>query len=282
MKISLIGNGYWGSKIKPYLECENFFELIHVADSKSEIDRVINESEAVIIATPNNTHYEIAYKALDAGRHVMVEKPMAMTERECYQLCKKANYEDVALVCNYTYTVSPSVLKLIELTQGKKIIGMELSVRHLGRFSREFDVYWLLGSHMLSILDMFMEVKENVLLLKMDIVPRETGVIFVSGEFPSKIMVSLNYPYKETKVIVYLENETFIYNPSNDITLFHEYYEKPEWVVSEKIPQKSESYIFDERNNIGNMIAYFRGVILGEKRSNQDRAYRVTRLLEKL
>lgn len=287
---ALIGCGYWGSKLQTYIDQNKSFELKYVCNSKSDLDLVWNDPNihAVVVATPNATHYSIVRSALLHDKNVLSEKPLSLKVTECEELKKLAAKRNLALTVEYTYTFSKALQQAKELvTAGEigQILGLEMAVRHLGRF-KGGSVYWLLGSHMLSVLDMFFSI-EDIYFNRTDLVKVngevETGAIsFQSGQTSGQIVVSLNYLGKETRVIIYGENGTMIYNPLSPPTLQVEKYERVPWTVASKLPRVHNDYSFDEAHNLRYAIAYFRDVIEGRAKSNVDRAVEITRILQTL
>jgi predicted dehydrogenase len=287
---ALIGYGYWGSKLKKYIEESQDFDIKYVCNPKSDLNEVWNDKDitVVMVATPNETHYSIVKSALLNGRNVLSEKPLAMKTKECEELRKIALDNNLLLLTEYTYTFSKALQKAQDMVRkGKigKILGMEMSVRHLGRF-KGGSVYWLLGSHMLSILDMFIPIKDfsfekTNLVIYNDMV--ETGVIFFRKEDVSgQIVVSLNYPGKEARAIIYGENGTIIYNPVSQPSLQVERYERLEWIVGDKLPKERMEFRIDEANNIRYAIENFAKMLQGEASDNIDQAVEITRILEEL
>lgn len=291
MKVNcaLIGCGYWGSKLKRYIEENPNFWLKYVCDSKSDLNEVWSDDEvhAVINATTNKFHYEITKDALLHGKHVLSEKPLALTAIECDELKSIAEERKLMLLTEYTYTFSKALkiaTKMVERGEIGSLLGAEMSVRHLGRFGGG-SVYWLLGSHMLSVLDMFMPL-EDLTFSKRDIVVFkgniETGVIvFENSDFAGHIVVSLNYPSKETKIILYGEEGSIIYDPLSNYPLEITRYERLKWTVADKLPKDVNRMSMDESNNLKYAIEYFYDCIQGKAESNIRRASLITRIIEK-
>jgi predicted dehydrogenase len=122
--------------------------------------------DAVAIATPPQTHYEIAAAALNSGKHVLIEKPMALNSADCRKLICLAEKHKLCLMVDHVYAYTSPVMKIEELLK-KGEIGEILyydSVRvNLGLFQTHVNVLWDLAPHDLSILDCFvggMKVKE--------------------------------------------------------------------------------------------------------------------------
>ena len=88
MKISLVGAGYWGSKIKKQLETIKNVEDIEIIDIKDGKSLKDIKYGNVILATPAWDHYEQTIKLLDEGKNLYVEKPLALTTNECLDIKK--------------------------------------------------------------------------------------------------------------------------------------------------------------------------------------------------
>ncbi len=286
VKTALIGCGYWGSKLKKYVEANGHFNLKYVCDINSDLNKVWNDKDvtAVVVATPNKTHYKIVKLALIHGKNVLSEKPLTLKTKECRELKKIASDNGLVLLTEYTYTFSKALdkaRKLIGKGEIGKILGIEMAVRHLGRFGGG-SVYWLLGSHMLSVLDMFVPLK-GLSFKKTDLVvfkgQVETGVISFRGKISGQIFLSLNHPKKETKVIIYGEKGTMIYNPVSQPTLFLEKYERLRWTVD--LPRQHKNFYIDEKNNLKYAIEYFYEALVRQIKGNINRAISITKILSK-
>lgn len=287
--VALIGIGYWGSTLRRYVIQNPNFELKYVCNSSSDLGEVWNDSSvtAVVIATPNHTHYELIKAALLSGKHVFSEKPLTLRFEECMELGEVARERDLRIVVDYTYAFSRALSRAeVTIGSGKigKVLGMELAVRHLGRFGGG-SCYWLLGSHMLSVLNMFTPIRDLHFRMQDVVVVDgqvETGAICFTGGVSGQIVVSLNYVGKETRVVVYGEHGTLIYNPLTDPVLTWEVYERTPWTVAAELQRQQTSFSIDEANNLGLAIEYFSRVLKGRSRSNLACAIEITRILESL
>jgi predicted dehydrogenase len=291
INVALIGKGYWGSILEKYIRENPNFSIQCVCNSKSNLEtEVWNNSEirAVVIATPNQTHYPIVKAALLSGKHVLSEKPLALRTNECEELQYLANEKKLTLLTDYVYIFSKSLDKAQKIIKNREIGNLksiEMTLKQLGRFGRE-DVYWLLGSHMLSVLDMFVPLGDLQFFRK-DLVAYkgriETGVIdFKKQDFAGQIMVSLNYPGKEKKIVIYGDKGTIVYNPISQPSLWIENYERIPWTITYKLPKKHRDYKFDESNNLRYVTEQFYKTIIGAVESNVRRTVSVTKILEKL
>ena len=112
--------------------------------------------EAVAVATPAWTHFEVALAALEAGKHVLVEKPFASSVAEGEKLVAMADRKGLVVMCDHTYCYTPAVRKLRELIGEGALGDVQYfdSVRiNLGLVQPDVDIFWDLAAHDLSILD---------------------------------------------------------------------------------------------------------------------------------
>jgi predicted dehydrogenase len=110
--------------------------------------------DAVVVATPVPTHYELARRALEAGKHVFVEKPPAMRGAEIEELCELAEERDLVLMPGHLLLYHPGVQKLKEIVDSGEL-GEVLYVygnrQNLGTFRTNENALWSLGVHDLSV-----------------------------------------------------------------------------------------------------------------------------------
>ena len=175
LRIAVIGAGYWGPNLARNFRANPDWELVAICDlDRDRAQRVADqvggarvltslnellESEdidAVAIATPAATHHGIARAALSAGKHVMVEKPLAETGVKGRDMVRAAAERGLVLMADHTYCYTPAVLKIRELV-AEGALGDILfidSVRvNLGLIQPDVDVFWDLAPHDLSIID---------------------------------------------------------------------------------------------------------------------------------
>jgi predicted dehydrogenase len=111
---------------------------------------------AVAVATPAATHFDLVRAALEAGKHVLVEKPITSSLAEAAKLADLAEQSGLVLMCDHTYCYTPAVRRIRELIRGGEIGELQYvdSVRiNLGLVQPDIDVLWDLAPHDLSILD---------------------------------------------------------------------------------------------------------------------------------
>jgi predicted dehydrogenase len=173
--VGVVGYGYWGPNL-----VRNFFEVqdARVAAISDRCRRRLDTGarrypsvktttdfrellrdpavDAVVIATPVDTHYELASAALRAGKHVLVEKPMTETSEQAKRLIDEAGRRQLVLMVDHTFVYTPAVQKIRELVASGVLgdIYYYDSVRiNLGLFKHDVNVIWDLAVHDLSILD---------------------------------------------------------------------------------------------------------------------------------
>ena len=175
VSMAVVGAGYWGPNIirnaKALCEtdlrwvCDRDLERARrVIGEQSEIrvthdlDEVLADAsvEAVAIATPPASHAEIALRCIEAGRHIMVEKPLADSYEAGLRIVQAAEESGVVLQCDHTFCYTPAVQAIREMVARHELGDLLYydSVRvNLGLVQREIDVFWDLAPHDLSIVD---------------------------------------------------------------------------------------------------------------------------------
>lgn len=289
-QIALIGYGYWGKRLLRYLQEQFDVVCVFGRSLKKEgiftnrmEDAFTSKIDAVVIATPIDTHYEITKKALEAGKHVLCEKPLAQHSAEVEELMKLAEKKRLVLMTEFTYTFSKGLnhaRKIIDNGGIGTLMAMELSLRYVGRFLK-FDVYWLLASHMLSVLDMFISL-DKLTFKKIEIIQGETGVIVFDGQIRGQIFVSINYPHRDSKVVFYGEKGTLIYNALESPACSLIRYIREVGVLANKLVVGKEEFQHDESNNLMCAMKEFANALeVGDmQRRNLKRAFQVTHILE--
>ena len=174
INLGVIGYGYWGPNI-----VRNFFTAADctvkaVADGRPErlavlakvfpsingvktADDIFNDKEidAVVVATPVFTHFALAKKALEHGKHVLIEKPMTSTVAQAEELIELAAQKGLTLMADHTFLYTGAVQKMKELID-TGIVGtpsyFDSSRINLGLFQPDVNVLWDLAPHDISIL----------------------------------------------------------------------------------------------------------------------------------
>ncbi|MBD0318041.1 MAG: Gfo/Idh/MocA family oxidoreductase [Thermoleophilia bacterium] len=172
--VGLVGLGYWGPNLARNFDDLPDAELTWLADLDEErrrryearfpraratprFDDLLEDErlDAVVIATPVPTHAPLAKQALLAGKHVFVEKPLALSAQEAEEVVALAEERGLALVPGHLLLYHPGVRKLRELVESDEL-GRLLVVygnrQNLGKIRRDENVLWSLGAHDLSVI----------------------------------------------------------------------------------------------------------------------------------
>jgi predicted dehydrogenase len=173
IKVGVIGCGYWGPQLIRNLHEMPGAELVGVADTKAERLEFVRrhypevklfsshtqlldtDVEAVVVSTPIHTHHMLAKEALSAGKHVMVEKPLAASISESVELINIARARDRMVMVGHTFLYNPAVQELRRLVgDGElgRIYYVDAARLNLGLFQRRANVIWDLAPHDISIL----------------------------------------------------------------------------------------------------------------------------------
>jgi predicted dehydrogenase len=173
MKVGVIGLGYWGPNlvrnflahkdVKKVIACdirENRLQLIKekfpAAELTTDFQIVINsDTDIIVISTPVDTHYKLAKKALESGKHIWVEKPFTSTSNEAEELIEIADKRNLKIFVDHTFIYNGAVIKIKELID-KNVLGniiyFDSERINLGLFQRDVNVVWDLAPHDLSIM----------------------------------------------------------------------------------------------------------------------------------
>lgn len=174
IKLGLIGYGYWGPNLLRNFHETEGAEVKRCVDLRPErrdavskryptvqvsgdADEILSDEEidAVVLATPVFTHHELAKRALEADKHVLVEKPMTRTVKEADELIKLAEKKNLILMVDHTFVYTGAVRRMKEIIDAGELGELYYfdSVRvNLGLFQHDIDVIWDLAPHDVSIL----------------------------------------------------------------------------------------------------------------------------------
>lgn len=175
IRVGVIGYGYWGPNLVRNLHATAGVEVARICDADPQRRKAAHadypwvptsqdpaqvieaeDLQAVAIATPVATHFALGRATLAAGKHVLMEKPLATSADQAAQLVAEAQYRRRVLMVDHPFVYAPAVQRMRVLVDEGRL-GQLLyydSVRaNLGRFRTDVDVLWDLAVHDLSILD---------------------------------------------------------------------------------------------------------------------------------
>jgi predicted dehydrogenase len=249
--IGVIGYGYWGPNL-----VRNFAEapgarVVAVSDLRAErlatvqarypaIKTTVDHRElianraidAIAIATPVSTHFDLAMQCLRAGRHVLVEKPLTATSEQAIRLIEEANRCNRLLMVDHTFVHTGAVRNMRDLVASDALgdIYYYDSVRvNLGLFQHDVNVIWDLAVHDLSIMDYVLQAQPcAVSATGMSHVPDEPEniaylTLFFDGCLIAHIHVNWLAPVKVRRTLIGGSRKMIVYDdlePSEKVKVY--------------------------------------------------------------
>lgn len=254
MNVVIIGLGYWGpnlirnfmanKEIKQVYGCDKNRERLEFISTKfpgmklceSEEKILANkEIDIAVISTPVDTHFSLAKKALEEGKHIWVEKPFTATSKEAEELIKIAAERNLKIFVDHTFIYTGSVRKIKELIdKGElgEIIYFDSVRVNLGLFQHDVNVIWDLAPHDLSIMDYLIGKK----------------VVAVSGNGIANYYEHENIAH----IAVYFEDNCFAH--------FHVNWTSPVKIRRMLIGGKKKMLVFDDMENFEKVKVYDSGI----------------------
>ena len=175
LRIAVIGAGYWGPNLARNFSVAADWDLAAVCDIDEDRARALatrvgapdvytdlgallarDDLDAVAVATPAGTHHAVVLAALRAGKHVLVEKPLADSRDLAGEMVREAALRGLTLMTDHTYCYTPAVIRIREIIESGALGDLLFldSVRiNLGLIQPDVDVFWDLAPHDLSIID---------------------------------------------------------------------------------------------------------------------------------
>jgi predicted dehydrogenase len=209
--IGVIGYGYWGPNlVRNFMEADGA-RVVALSDLRPErlalaerrypsIKRITDYREllrdpavdAVVIATPVSSHFDLTLEALQAYKHVLVEKPLATSSEQAERLIEEAERRQRILMVDHTFVYTGAVRNIREMVAGNALgdIYYYDSVRvNLGLFQHDMNVIWDLAVHDLSIMDYVLPVKP--------IAVSATGISNIQGQPENVAYITLFFPDRQ-------------------------------------------------------------------------------------
>jgi predicted dehydrogenase len=175
VNIGIIGYGYWGPNLVRNFHAQEQCTVKYVCDPRSERLQTLNRTfptirtvsdaavlfndpdlQAVVIATPVFTHFELAKQALNNGKHALIEKPLTASVKEALELKAIADKNNCLLMVDHTFLYTGAVQKIKEVIKSGQLGDIHYfdSTRiNLGLFQPDINVLWDLAPHDLSVLN---------------------------------------------------------------------------------------------------------------------------------
>lgn len=245
IQLAQIGVGYWGPNLLRNLVANKECQVKMVVDkAKDRRDYVKNlypgvlvsenvqdiasdsDIKAVIIATPVKTHYDLSKMMLSAGKHVLVEKPMATSLAQIEELQSLATKNNLVAMVGHTFLYNAAVRYVKNLIDKEALgdIRYLYSQRlNLGRIRSDVDALWNFAPHDISIIQYWLNEPDplSVTVHGMDYVQAGIpDVVFLNIKYPGKIMANIHVswldPQKVRKMVVVGSKKMIIYDDVAD------------------------------------------------------------------
>ena len=241
-RVAVVGYGYWGSKHVRVLSStpgvavtvvdarperlEEAAAYYPAAGLAEDLDKILDDVEAIVVATPPGSHASLARRALDAGKHVLVEKPLTTSVADAEELVDLADSRGVHLMVGHTFEYNPAVWKLRELIRSGalgRILYLDTARLSLGRYQTDVNVIWDLAPHDISIVSYLLDEVPTPAAVWVDcnIDQQHADVARLRLDFPGAgthafVHVSWLHPKKVRQVTVVGEKKMAVYDDLSD------------------------------------------------------------------
>jgi UDP-2-acetamido-3-amino-2,3-dideoxy-glucuronate N-acetyltransferase len=267
-RLAVVGMGYWGKNL-----VRNFAELgalLAVCDSNSGVEETLKRDypnarymrefrsvlsdrsiDAIALATPAITHYELAKAALEAGKDVYVEKPLAIDVKEGRQLVELAEKGHRVLMVGHILRFHPAILKLQELIHNGalgKIQCLYSNRLNIGKIRTEENILWSFAPHDISVILALLNETPNTVscqggaYLTRDVFDVTLSQFEFASGVHAHIFVSWLHPFKEQRLVVVGSEKMAVFDDTAEHKLVL-YPHKVEWKNRVPIAVKAKGEI---------------------------------------
>jgi predicted dehydrogenase len=239
IRVGVIGYGYWGPNIvrnfhrtpgcKVEMVCDKSSKMLErLSQAYPEIKGTTNcgdvcsspDIDAVAVVTPVWTHYELAKKALENGKHVFVEKPFTSCVKQAEELIELAEKKNLKIMVDHTFLFTGAVRKIRQLIDNNTLGNLYYydSTRvNLGLFQHDVNVIWDLAPHDLSIMDYLLAQRaEAVSATGQSHLNGHEDIAFMTVYFPDNVIAHINVnwlsPVKVRTTLIGGEKKMLVWN----------------------------------------------------------------------
>jgi predicted dehydrogenase len=251
VNIVVVGLGYWGPNVARAVTAVKGGRLYGICDSDTArlerfagmypsavafptLDEVLADEQvtAVILATPVDSHFRLAERVLRAGKHLLVEKPLARTSAECRTLIELADANRLTLMVGHVFLYNAAVVKVREYIDSGELgdVHYAYSQRlNLGQVRRDVNALWNFAPHDFSILSYWLGGGPSQVTARgfSYVQPGIEDVVFVTADFPggvgANIHISWLDPQKVRLMTVVGSRKMIVYDdtqPDNRVTIY--------------------------------------------------------------
>jgi len=239
IRIGVLGYGYWGPNVARNFHSRSRAEVAMVCDRDEKArgrlqkvlpavpfttnsDEILTSSriDAVAIVTPVSSHFELAKKALESGKHVFIEKPFTQSSTQAEVLIELAERKKLQIMVDHTFLFTGAVRKIRQLVEegalGELYYYDALRV-NLGLFQHDVNVIWDLAPHDLSIMDHIIKSKpEAVVATGAQHFNNLEDIAFITVYFPNRVIAHVNVnwlsPVKVRTTLIGGEKRMLVWN----------------------------------------------------------------------
>jgi len=307
-KICVVGAGHWGKNhirtlnelgvlggiVESNQETLNHFleQYPHVDGYSTLRDALNNNFDGFTIATPAKTHYEIAKTIMEAGKHILIEKPFTLNIEHAEELIKLSDENNVNLMVGYVLLFHPAIIKIKEFINNGKIGHLQYIYSNrlnLGQVRTQENVFWSLAPHDISIFQYFTdsfpkEIKaQGSSFLQKGIHDSTITQLKYPNGVEGHIFVSWLHPFKEHRLVVIGSEAMIMFEDSAEkkpLTLYAKKFD-----ISNGVPEKIDGPVelinYDRKMALDEELKYFINHLDGKKPeiSNGNHALEVTKIL---
>jgi predicted dehydrogenase len=206
--LAQVGFGYWGPNLARNLHAVGGPDWRYLVDASPQrreaaaalypsvrvipdLDDVLADADvsAVIIATPPATHAPLARRVLESGRHVLVEKPLALSTEDAVALARLADERGLILMVGHTFEYVAAVRRMRELLRTGEIgdlLYLHSQRLNLGRIQSDVNAFWSIGPHDVSIANFLIDATPEW--------ASAQGARYLNAEVEDVVIVTLGYP----------------------------------------------------------------------------------------
>jgi len=239
IRIGVLGYGYWGPNVARNFHSRSRAEVAMVCDrdekARGRLQKVLpavpfttnsgeiltsSKIDAVAVVTPVSSHFELAKKALENGKHVFIEKPFTQSSAQAEELIELAERKKLQIMVDHTFLFTGAVRKIRQLVEegalGELYYYDALRV-NLGLFQHDVNVIWDLAPHDLSIMDHVIRSKpEAVVATGARHFNNLEDIAFITVYFPNKVIAHVNVnwlsPVKVRTTLIGGEKRMLVWN----------------------------------------------------------------------
>jgi predicted dehydrogenase len=273
ISVGVVGCGYWGPNlIRNFAENEaaglrwvcdrdarhlsKVARRYPVARASSDYAELLADPrlDAVVLATPVATHYDFARRALEAGKHVLLEKPFTASVREAEDLIALAERRQLTLMVDHTFIYTGAVRKIKETVAAGELGDLLYfdSVRvNLGLFQRDINVVWDLAPHDFSIMDYVVGREPTALLAtgSSHIEPGIENIAYVQLRFGDSLIANFHFnwlsPVKIRRTLIAGSRRMIVYDdiePTEKVRIYDKGVTRTAYTADEEAYKTLVSY----------------------------------------